>query len=90
MTIQNSYDYQRARKNRMPRLILVSKKEKEKEKELQFIDKISDYEDANWRNYYGDEPEMHGLITWDIHKLIKLIALLTKQKIKKIIYHQYL
>jgi hypothetical protein len=53
MTIQNSYDYQRARKNRMPRLILVSKKEKEKEKELQFIDKISDYEDANWRNYYG-------------------------------------
>lgn len=72
-TIQESYllrlEYQRAKKNRIPRLILISKKEKEKELQ-EFIVKISHYEDGNWRNDYKDEADLLRLVTCGIPKLI--------------------
>jgi hypothetical protein len=62
-------EYQRAKKNRIPRLILISKKGKEKELE-EFIDKFSHYEKGNWRNDYEDEAELLSLVTRGIPKLI--------------------
>jgi|GEM_PF-1731451 hypothetical protein len=65
-------EYQRSRKNRIPRLILVSKKEKEKELQA-FIDQISDYENGDWRNDYEDETELLRLVTRGIPKLVSKI-----------------
>jgi hypothetical protein len=63
-------EYQRAKKNRIPRLILISKKEKEKELQ-EFINKISDYENGDWRNDCVDETELYRLVTRGIKKTIQ-------------------
>jgi hypothetical protein len=62
-------EYQRSKNNRIPRLILVSKKEKDKELQ-EFIDKISGYENGEWRNDYEDETELLRLVTRGIPKLV--------------------
>ena len=65
-------EYQRSKKNRIPRLILVSKKEKEKVLQ-EFIDKISHYENGDWGNDYEDEPELLRVVTRRIPKLVSKI-----------------
>jgi hypothetical protein len=67
-----SVPYQRSKKNRIPRLILVSRKEKDKELQ-EFIDKISDYENGKWRNDCEDETELLRLVTRGIPKLVSQI-----------------
>jgi curved DNA-binding protein CbpA len=65
-------EYQRSRKNRIPRLILIFRKEKEKELQ-EFIDRISDYENGDWRSDYEDETELLRLVTRGIPKLVSKI-----------------
>lgn len=65
----SAIEYERAKKKRIPRLILVSKKEKEKELE-KFINKISNYEGGEWCNDYQDEAELLRLVTRGIPKLV--------------------
>lgn len=66
-------EYERARRNGIPKLILISKKEKEKELE-DFINRISDYENGNWRNGYLDDSELLRLVTKGVPKLISAIT----------------
>lgn len=62
-------EYQRSKKNRIPMLIFVSKKEKEKDLQ-EFIDKILAYENGDWRK---DETELLRLITRGIRELVSKI-----------------
>ena len=62
-------EYERARRNRIPKLILISNKKKEEELE-DFIKIISDYETGNWRNQYSDDSELFRFVTRGIHKLV--------------------
>lgn len=62
-------EYHRSKKNRIPRLILVSKKEKDKELQ-EFVDKISNYEKGEWRNDYKDDTKLLRLVTRGIPKLV--------------------
>ena len=66
-------EYERARRNRISKLILISKKEKDKELE-DFIKKISDYETRNWRNKYSNDSELQRFVTRGIPKLISAIT----------------
>jgi hypothetical protein len=72
-------EYKRAKKNNIPRLILISKEKKEK-KLQKFIDEISDYDKGDWRKEYKDHEELLRLVTRGVYELTNAV----RSRVKKV------
>jgi hypothetical protein len=68
-------EYKRAKKNNIPRLILVSKEKKDKRLQM-FIDEISDY-DKDWRKEYKDYNELQMLVIRGVYELVETVKKVT-------------